>query len=239
MFEEYRHQLREEALAAYPEEAVWLITPGECRRVANIADDPCATFHVAKREMAAAHARGLLAVVHSHPDFPACPSEADMLGQLATGVPWGIVATDGETATAPVWWGDGVDVAPLIGRGFRHGITDCYALIRDWYRIERGVVLPEYPRDWEWWLKGEDFYRTRFKEAGFRKIEQEEARPGDLWVSQLRSPVPNHAGILLENGLALHHPAAEHPVDAQRISRREPIARWQHHIVLWLRHESA
>ena len=31
------------------------------------------------------------------------------------------------------WWGDKLPRAPLIGRGFRHGIHDCYSLIRDYY----------------------------------------------------------------------------------------------------------
>lgn len=238
MFEQYREQLQREAIAAYPEEAVWLITPGECRRVKNIADEPTKTFRVSKQSMAAAMARGLLAVVHSHPDYPACPSAADMRGQQAAAVPWCIVATDGEHATDPVWFGDSVERLPLIGRGFRHGITDCYALIRDYYRLELGIDLVEFPRDWEWWLNGGDLYQDGIAPAGFRRIEQAEAQPGDMWIAQVRSPVPNHGGILLEHGLALHHPSAHEPVDPAQLSRREPIGRWLPHITIWLRHNS-
>jgi proteasome lid subunit RPN8/RPN11 len=238
MFDEYREQIRREALAAYPREAVWLITPGECRQVENIASEPTKTFRVSKRDMAAAMARGLLAVVHSHPDYPACPSAADMRGQEASGAPWGIVATNGETATDIVWFGDQVERSPLIGRGFRHGVTDCYALIRDYYRSELGIDLIEFPRDWEWWLNGGDLYRDGIKPAGFRVIEQHEAKPGDMWIAQLRSPVPNHGGVLLEHGLGLHHPSAREPVDPSRLSVREPLARWLPYITIWLRHES-
>ena len=238
MFEQYKEQLQREAIAAYPQEAVWLITPGECRRVKNIAAEPTKTFQVDKRTMAAAMARGLLAVVHSHPDYPACPSAADMRGQAASGVPWGIVARDGERAAEPVWFGDQVERTPLVGRGFRHGVTDCYALIRDYYRLELGIDLIEFPREWEWWLNGGDLYRDGIAPAGFRRIEQAEAMPGDMWIAQLRSPVPNHGGVLLEHGLALHHPSGSDPVDGTQLSRREPIGRWLPHIILWLRHES-
>lgn len=238
MFDEYRDQLRREAIAEFPNEAVWLISPGECRLVKNIADDPTKTFRIDKRTMAAAHARGLLAVVHSHPNFPACPSAADMQGQAATNVPWGIVSTDGNTAQDVVWFGDSVEVPPLIGRGFRHGVTDCYGLIRDYYREELGLLLPTYARDWEWWLKGGDLFRDGFEKAGFRRIEAHEARPGDVWLAQIRSPVPNHGGILLESGLGLHHPSARNPVDPARLSIREPLSRWQTFITHWLRHES-
>lgn len=236
MFEEYADQIRDASKAAYPQEAVFLITPGECRPVKNIADDPTKTFRVDKRTMAAAVKRGLLAVVHSHPDFPDCPSEADMRGQLTTGVPWGIVATDGESATPIRWWGHD-ERAPLIGRGFVHGITDCYSLIRDYYAMELGIELPEFPRSWEWWRNGQDLYREGFAQAGFRRIEQQEARPGDMWLAQLRSDVPSHGGIVLEHGLCLHHPSANKPVDPERISRREPIGRWLPYITHWLRHE--
>lgn len=238
MFDEYKDQIRREAIAAFPSEAVWLITPGECRLVKNIADDPTKTFRVDRRTMAAAHARGLLAVVHSHPNFPACPSAADMQGQAATAVPWGIVATDGITAQDVAWFGDSVEVPPLVGRGFRHGVTDCYALIRDYYRLELGITLPIGARSWEWWLDGEDLYTENFGPAGFHRIEAHEAKPGDVWLAQIRSPVPNHGGILLENGLGLHHPSAREPVDPSRLSIREPLARWQTFITHWLRHES-
>lgn len=237
MFEQHTAQLQAEAIAAYPHEAVWLITPGECRRVKNVAPEPESTFRVGKRALASAQQRGLLAVVHSHPNFPACPSAADMRGQLASGVPWGVVSTDGESATDVAWWGDSIEPPPLVGRGFRHGVTDCYSLIRDYYRVELGIVLPEYARDWEWWLGGEDFYRREFESAGFHLIEERDARPGDVWVAQLRSKVPNHGGILLDGGLGLHHPSSRLPVDPSHLSRREPLARWRHHITHWLRHE--
>ncbi|MGQ7247604.1 C40 family peptidase [Halomonas sp. V046] len=237
MLEQYANQIRAEALAAYPEEAVWLITDDGCRQVKNTADDPLATFAIGKRDMAAATAHGLLAIIHSHPDYPDCPSEADMRGQIASGVPWGIVATDGTDTTPIRWWGHG-DRPELIGRGFAHGVTDCYALIRDYYAMELAIDLPEFPRSWEWWLKGQDLYRDGFAEAGFRVIEANEARPGDMWFAQLRSDVPNHAGVLLDHGLALHHPSARNPVDPERLSRREPIGRWFPYITHWLRHTS-
>lgn len=238
MFDEYSLKIKQEAIKAYPEEAVWLITKNGCKRVNNISPTPTKTFKVSKQEMTKAMASGLLAVVHSHPDFPDCPSESDMKGQMATNVTWGIVATDGETATEIRWWGNGVDPSPLIGRGFCHGINDCYGLIRDYYKSELGIRLIDFPRDWEWWLNGKDLYQDGIIPAGFRRIEQSEAMTGDMWIAQIRSPVPNHAGILLENGLGLHHPCSTNPVDPTRLSIREPIGRWLPHITLWLRHNS-
>lgn len=237
MFDQYAEQIRAGALASYPNEAVWLITAAGCHQVENVATDPTTTFRVAKLEMVKAQAPGLLAVVHSHPDYPDCPSEADMRGQISSGVPWGIVATDGEQTTPIRWWGhDGRP--PLVGRGFVHGISDCYALIRDYYAEEFAITLPEYPRSWEWWRNGQDLYSDGFASAGFRRIAADEARPGDMWFAQLRSPVPSHGGILLKHGLALHHPSGRLAVDPSRLSVREPIGRWLPYITHWMRHTS-
>lgn len=237
MFLEFVEQIRAEAIEAFPNEAVWLITPGECRLVKNVAEDPTRYFRVAPRTMASAMSRGLLAVVHSHPNGWAVPSEADMRGQLDTNVPWGLVETDGVTCSQPVWWGHGVPKEPLVGRGFRHGVTDCYALIKDYYELEKGIALPEFPRDWAWWETGGNLFSKGFEPAGFRRIDESDARPGDVWLAQIRSAVPNHGGILLENSLALHQLGSpDQPVAPSKLSVREPIFRYMPHISHWLRY---
>lgn len=237
MFDEHVAQFQREAVAAFPNEAVWLIlADGTCRRVKNCAAEPTKTFRVSKKDMAKAQSKGLAAVVHSHPNYPACPSEADMRGQMDTAVPWGIVATDGQAATGVTWWGDCAPKAPLDDRGFVHGVTDCYELIRDWYAQERGDRLPQFPRSWNWWRDGGDLYRQGFAEAGFDRIDITDAEPGDVWLSQIHSDVPNHAGVLLDNGLCIHHPAARQPVDPKRRSRVEPIVRYMPYITHVLRY---
>lgn len=238
MFSEYYSEILAQAVAGYPQECVWLITESGCRQVKNTADNPEETFSISRHDSALAVAEGLLAVVHSHPDFPACPSAADMRGQVATGVPWGIVRTDGVTADSPVWFGDLSNSPPLLGRGYRHGVTDCYSLIRDYYWQELSQELPEFPRDWEWWKGGQDLYRDGYAPANFRIIPAEEAAPGDVWLAQIKSPVPNHGGVLIESGLTIHHPGSVKPVDPSQLSRREPITRWMPYITTWLRHES-
>lgn len=237
MFDQFNEEIAAGALAAYPEEAVWLVVAGELRQVANVADDPCKTFVVSSVDMRAAVASGLDAVIHSHPDYPACPSEADMRAQEATAVPWGIIATNGTSCTKMTWFGDQIERLPLIGRGFCHGVTDCYALIRDYYAMEHDITLPEYPRSWEWWLNGQSLYLDGVEAAGFYRISQEEARDGDMWFAQMRSKTPNHGGIITGNGLALHHPSAAKPVDKSRLSKKDPIGRWLPYITHWYRHK--
>lgn len=239
MFPEFIEQIRAEAADAYPKEAVWLITPGECRLVKNTHEDPERYFRVEPKTLAAAINRGLLAVVHSHPDGDAVPSEADMDGQVATAVPWGLLTTDGRTSGEIVWWGRGADKAPLIGRRFRHGVTDCYALIKDYYELEKGIELPEFPRSWRWWESGGDQFLEGFPKAGFVRIDQADAKPGDVWLAQIGSPVPNHGGILLEGGMALHQIGSLKPVDESKLSTREPVFRYLPLITHWLTYVGA
>ncbi|MES1927559.1 Mov34/MPN/PAD-1 family protein [Salinisphaera sp. T31B1] len=233
MFDEHADAIRAAAVAAYPNEAVFVITDETgCYEVRNVHPSPRESFAIGKKDMAAARAAGLRAIVHSHPDYPACPSEQDMRGQLSTAVPWGIVATNGEAATPITWWGAGTERPSLEGRPFVHGVTDCYSLIRDYYAAERDIDLMEIPRAWLWWQQGGDLYREWFGPAGFVQIAHAEAKPGDVWLTQIRSPVPNHGGILLERGECLHHPMTREggPVQPKALSRREPINRWLPHI---------
>jgi cell wall-associated NlpC family hydrolase len=96
--------------------------------------------------------------------------------------------------------------APLIGREFVHGIQDCFTLIADWYERERGIILPNFHRDDNWWLNGENLYLDNYEKAGFRAVDVgSNPEPGDVFLMQVRSRVPNHAGIYIGNGMFIHH----------------------------------
>jgi len=103
-----------------------------CRNTALGADQ----FSIDPGDYACAEDTGeIVAVVHSHPDATPDPSEADLVGCEASGLEWHIVGLP-----ALVWRSirpSGYR-APLVGRQFVHGVLDCYAIIRDWYRQERG-----------------------------------------------------------------------------------------------------
>jgi cell wall-associated NlpC family hydrolase len=162
-----------------------------------------------------------------------------MQSQISCGVPFGICVSYKDYAEPPFFWGDSLPVPPLLGRQFRHGPSgndgrgDCYALVRDYYRLERGVTLPDFPRDNDWWRSGEDLYSANFEEAGFLVMTPEEQpEAGDVaLITVPRSNVVNHAAVYLGGGLILHHLY-------NRLSVREPVGRWQRHIVRWIRHET-
>jgi cell wall-associated NlpC family hydrolase len=166
--------------------------------------------------------------------------------QIISDVPWVIVPIHPESVDPFIIWGDSMPIAPIIGREFVHGVTDCYSCIRDAFRLGRaklakqGVDWPfsphlikDFPRDLDWWSpQGDrpalDLYAANFSDAGFRPIAREEVRPGDVFLTKIRSDKLNHGGVVVGGGLILHHLPG-------RLSRREPAGSWQRVAELWLR----
>jgi proteasome lid subunit RPN8/RPN11 len=226
--------LRKEAVAAYPNETLWLVTEAKgCYQVENIHEDPENFFRAPAQDSAAAMQEGLLAVVHSHCDQAEVPSQQDMELQMKLQVPCGILSTDGENSSQILWYSD--EVQPLEGRSFSHGVADCYSIVKDYYKL-KGVDLGEVPRSWQWWETGDNFLEELFEDFGFYEISASEVREGDVWLAQIRSPVIHHCGIILDNDLILHHPGSHDPIDRTKLSIKEPIYRYLPHIKKFLRH---
>lgn len=204
-------EIKEKALAhakeEYPKEAVGLVhvIKGKNRyfKCQNLAETPDEHFILNPKDYLEAEKKGeIIAVVHSHPKTNPTPSPADKVACEASGLPWFIVNPNTET------WGEykpeGWEL-PYVGREFSHGIVDCYSLVRDFYKREFKLQLNDYNRRDQWWEKGENMYLDNFAKEGFKETTLEQIAYGDLFLMQLESPVPNHAGIYLGDGVVLHH----------------------------------
>lgn len=228
-------QFRAAAVSAWPREMCGVITDSGFVEVTNVAGDPLTDFRMPETTwFDHSPVRG---VVHSHPTErlekvilgvrPHSPSAADMMGQIASAVPWAIVVTSRTTSIQPLWWGDHVLSEPLERRPFRHGITDCYAAVRAWYWQRRGIKLKDYARDPGWWGNGGNLYVDNFTDAGFRRISKEQASEGDVLLMQIgKTLVPNHAAINLGRGTIYHHPQPFPTFGrppGESLSRVEPI----------------
>jgi len=176
----------------------------------------------------------VVACVHSHPGYPARPSEADKVMCEASGLRFHIVhvsvpdgATEPATGELATLDPQGYQ-APYTQRQFVHGVMDCYALVRDYYQRDLGIELPNYERDDLWWENGQNLYLDNFTDAGCVRVT--DLQPGDIILMQVRSKVPNHAGVYLGDGLILHHVY-------NRLSSRDVYdGYWQDVTVAYLRH---
>ena len=203
-------------------------------RLPNSAVDPARQFVIDPARLCALPP--VRAVVHSHPDGPAWPSVDDMRQAQADDAAWGIVVPRGVMDSGLFWFGQNITPS-LANRGYRHGVTDCYALVRDWFATQHDLTLIDRPRRWGWWADGADLYEAHFADSGFYRLSADAPlQPGDVALAAILSPVINHALIYLGQGLVFHHLAGRHGYDPSRLPRREPAERWQRYIRFWARH---
>lgn len=206
------HQRLIDAIAAhagaeYPRECCGVVVQTGRREryipCRNLAADPTEQFHLSPEDYAMAEDQGTVtAVVHSHPDATTQPSELDKALCDAMMLPWHIIS-----------WpeGDFRTLHPrgelsLIGRPFVLGVYDCWGLVMSYFRQTHGIELTDYRVDHPWWEDAypENFYRDCWYECGFRAFNGP-PQPGDMVMMQVQSNKWNHAGILLEGNMLLHH----------------------------------
>ena len=166
---------------------------------------------------------GGAALVHSHPAGLEYPSHLDQATQIALGKASVICPRGGE----PFGWGGTIQPAPLMGRPFRWGVTDCWGLIRDAMPILFGRSVRNYPREWQFWRDQTPVFEQYIAQEGFKVISDSltDSEPGDLLLFKIHSQVYNHAGLRVEDGM-LHHPSGPKPYDPTIIPRVEYLDRW-------------
>jgi|TARA_A100001201_G_scaffold129458_1_gene114865 proteasome lid subunit RPN8/RPN11 len=156
-------------------------------------------------------------IVHSHPSSQPIASQADKVSCEDSNLPWYIVNPKTEQ------WGYCEPTgykAPLLGRQWVWGITDCWSLVVDWYKQEKGIELLDYERP----TTPEDFlanpvFEKYLPSRGFRLLKpNEQLINGDVLAMSILGKGLNHVAIYLGDNV-LHHLA-------DRLSCREPYSEW-------------
>lgn len=235
----------------YPNECCGLVVDGVYYPCTNIAPNPAETFEIDPADFVVLSERGQVqAIVHSHPNGNAEPSEIDRVQMSLHGVDWLICAYGVHS--------DGVEYidikrhkptayqSPLLGREYYHGTQDCYSLVRDYYSRELDIELPDFARIDEWWENAdhEPLYENNFKKAGFVAVDN--LQKHDVILCRVgRTHHVNHALIFVGDGklqsentpdyvgdcLVLHHPHG-------RLSTREIYGNsWQKRTAIIVRHK--
>lgn len=223
MNEDTRAAALEHARAEFPREACGLVIIFKGRErywpCANLSTVGGDQFIMCPEDYGKAEEAGeVVGVFHSHVNLPPDPSEADKVSCEATNVPWYIVGIPTET------WAQiepcGYE-APLVGRVHCWNALDCWTLVHDWYRRERGIILMNVPRYREYWKDGKDILGGNAEAAGF--VDVPEGKPleaGDVILFQTGdSMVANHVALYIGDDQILHH--AEN-----RLSSRDVYGGW-------------
>ena len=159
----------------------------------------------------------IIGIFHSHPVTPPTPSQADRISCEHSNLPWYIVnpKTEQWAELKPEGY-----KAELCGRPWVWGITDCWSLVRDWYKEEKNIQLIDFERS----MTPQEFlenplFEKYAKETGFRELANDEAlKKGDVLLMSILHPTLNHVAIFLGD-MVLHHLA-------DRLSCKEPYSEW-------------
>lgn len=223
MNENTKQDALEHAKSVFPAEACGLvvIVKGKerfwpCRNISPVANDQ---FAIDPVDYAAADEAGeIVAIFHSHVYINAEPSQADLVSCEVTGLKWYILSLPTEV------WNEfepsGYE-APLVGRVHSWGSLDCWTIVWDWYKREKGVELLNVPRTRDFWRDGTDILGSNYKKAGFRDLEEgEELEVGDVILMQTGDTVvPNHVALYIGDDQILHHAEG-------RLSSRDVYGGW-------------
>lgn len=235
--EEIEDAIKKHAGEEYPKESCGLVIGDKYIRCSNVHDNPTQSFELSLADQKLLITEDVKCIIHSHPDECFAPSGHDMETQSRCGIPFGICESTEHGGGRIAYFGDSLPIEPFEGRPFIHGITDCYTMIRDYYRQERGIIIPEFPRSWDWWRDGKDLYQDGFEVAGFQKIDASEAKEGDVILCQIQSKTPNHGAIFIDENTVLHHIGSAEPIRFDRVSKYDSIkivTRYMTHVLRYV-----
>ena len=242
-------QIRAHAAKCFPEESCGLVAGGIFYPCRNSHPDRRYQFRIAPEDYARIENLhgSIQGVAHSHCHESGqiknhFPSKMDQEEQIKSAIPWALTFVFKGAPREVVWWGDQVPIAPLWGRPFVYGVWDCYALVRDKFNLDHGIILPQWPREYGWWeaeggKPAQNLYVDHFRDMGFLPVEKPE-QVDDILIMTVpkKFESPNHLALYLGNEWIGHH-LEPHRASDVKLSLREPIHRWMGYVSHVVRHK--
>jgi proteasome lid subunit RPN8/RPN11 len=190
---------------SYPRECCGVITRShDVVRLKNTSVDPMRSFEVSPVDYLT-KVNGALLLYHSHPDSEAVFSGGDELCSKRLKMP--LLVVSWPKGKMRVLGRPGAD-KELVGRPFIYGVYDCVSLMRDFYKREMDIDLPQFTRPrFGWWESGkEDPFTDQATAAGFKEADSP-LEYGDMILFAVNGfRVPNHVGIYVgDDRIITHH----------------------------------
>lgn len=98
------------------------------------------------------------------------------------------------------------DKPGYVGRQFEIGKSDCFTLLRDYYKQELNIEIRDYPRDENWATTSPELYDANYEKENFVKVDGSLQLHDCLLFRFVDTPYPSHVAINVGHDFILHHP---------------------------------
>jgi len=194
----------EHSISSPNKEVCGLVINDKYYRCNNISEDPY-NFILDPSDYIKYSSIGKVALVcHSHLGISCEPTQADIYSCNSGTTSWAICSAVSKEVR---YLEPNSMIVPLLGRRYSFGTTDCWGLISDVLKYEMNIKVDRLLiTTKEWYKMGLNILEENSEEYGFKKIKFSEAKKYDIILFKSgKSNVPNHVGILHDNGTFLHH----------------------------------
>ncbi len=209
------------SLSEYPNECCGLIVKnGELKTFPckNISENRLNHFSIGSLDYVRASKLGQIEAVY-HSQHGNRPSELDILNCKGHNIYSIIYLSDYDEFLFLDPKTYQTSLTKYIGREFYIGKTDCFGLVRDYYKNELGISINNYDRSDQILKNDIDLIEKNYEKEGFRKLApNEELKLNDIILFRFKGRYSHHCSIYLGNDTILHHC----PV---RLSTVEPLSK--------------
>lgn len=206
----------------YPMESVGLVIRNKIKVFKNIHTDPVNNFKIDPKIYPKLK-DSIQGIVHSHTyesftEDPRTPTKEDMILAENTGLPCGIVHTDGKQVSPILWFNNPKYCENLLGRSYIKNVTDCFTLFTDYYFKNFQIKLPLLPRQPDWSSENPNLMSEILSTSQFYSVEKPEI--GDLLMFSIGTNYLNHVGVYTGKGNFIHHLY-------ERVSSEDKLTKWK------------